>query len=177
MKRTIPFIVSSFAFLGSLCAEELTAQPRQPAIDPTTTILFDKPASTFFESLPLGNGRIGAMVFGGVSEERIVLNESSVWSGSPNDDNRPNAHESLPEIRRLLAEGKNVEAEDLVDKTFTCQGAGSGRGRGANVPFGSYQVQGNLHLKFADSATPPQDYTRSLEKKNEKEAEIIEFSQ
>ncbi|MEN9469987.1 MAG: hypothetical protein RL630_1720 [Verrucomicrobiota bacterium] len=163
MKITIPIIVFSYAFLGSLWAEELPPQPGRKTLDPTTTILFDKPASTFLESLPLGNGRIGAMVFGGVSEERIVLNESSVWSGSPNDDNRPNAHESLPEIRRLLAEGKNVEAEDLVDKTFTCQGAGSGRGRGANVPFGSYQVLGNLHLKFADSAAPPQDYTRSLD--------------
>ena len=55
------------------------------ATDPSTTLLFDTPARTFHESLPLGNGRVGAMVFGGVDEERIVLNESSMWSGSHGD--------------------------------------------------------------------------------------------
>jgi alpha-L-fucosidase 2 len=55
------------------------------ATDPNTTLLFDTPARTFHESLPLGNGRVGAMVFGGVDEERIVLNESSMWSGSHGD--------------------------------------------------------------------------------------------
>ena len=63
------------------------------------------------------------MVFGGVDEERIVLNESSVWSGSREDADRPDAHQALPEIRRLLLEGKNVEAEQLVNANFTCQGA------------------------------------------------------
>ena len=92
------------------------------------------------------------MVFGGVDQERIVLNESSVWSGSTNDDNRLEAYTALPEIRRLLAEGKNPEAEDLVMKTFTCNGAGSGHGSGANVPFGCYQVLGNLHLDFGGAA-------------------------
>jgi alpha-L-fucosidase 2 len=61
------------------------------AADPTTTLWFDKPASSFHQSLPLGNGRIGAMIFGGVGEERIVLNENSVWSGSREDADRPEA--------------------------------------------------------------------------------------
>ena len=73
------------------------------AADVTTTLWFDKPATRFQQSLPLGNGRIGAMVFGGVYEERIVLNESSVWSGSREDADRPDAHQALPEIRRLAA--------------------------------------------------------------------------
>ena len=144
------------------------------AADPTTTIWFDKPAASFHGSLPLGNGRLGAMVFGGVDEERIVLNESSVWSGSPGDDNREGAHAALPEIRRLLAEGKNREAEALVNQTFTCKGPGSGGGRGANVPFGCYQVLGNLRLKFQNptpagavgaNATAPSvgNYTRTLD--------------
>ena len=144
------------------------------AADPTTTIWFDKPAASFHGSLPLGNGRLGAMVFGGVDEERIVLNESSVWSGSPGDDNREGAHAALPEIRRLLAEGKNREAEALVNQTFTCKGPGSGGGRGANVPFGCYQVLGNLRLKFQNptpagavgaNATTPSvgNYTRTLD--------------
>ena len=110
--------------------------------DPTTTLWFDRPATSFHGSLPLGNGRIGAMVFGGVDEERIVLNESSVWSGSREDSDRPDAHRALPEIRRLLLEGKNVEAEKLVNANFTCQGQGSGQANGVNLPFGCYQTLG-----------------------------------
>jgi len=125
------------------------------AADPTTTLWFDKPATRFQQSLPLGNGRIGAMVFGGVDEERIVLNESSVWSGSPDDGDRPEAHQALPEIRRLLLEGKSVEAERLVNANFTCQGQGSGHGRGANVPFGCYQTLGNLRLRFGGTSGGP----------------------
>ena len=135
------------------------------AADPTTTLLFDKPAAGFHESLPLGNGRIGAMVFGGVNEERIVLNESSVWSGSrDNQADRPDAHKALPEIRRLLLEGRNAEAEELVNKNFTCQGAGSGHGSGADVPFGCYQTLGNLWLRFGDGQMPSEseDYRRTL---------------
>jgi alpha-L-fucosidase 2 len=125
------------------------------AADPSVTLWFDKPATRFQQSLPLGNGRIGAMVFGGVTEERIVLNESSVWSGSREDADRPDAHRVLPEIRRLLLEGQNVEAERLVNANFTCQGRGSGHGRGANVPFGCYQTLGNLRLKFGGARGGP----------------------
>ncbi|MCX7046049.1 MAG: glycoside hydrolase N-terminal domain-containing protein [Candidatus Sumerlaeota bacterium] len=125
------------------------------AASPDLTLWFDKPAVSFHQSLPLGNGRIGAMVFGGVDEERIVLNESSVWSGSREDSDRPDAHKALPEIRRLLLEGKNSEAEALVNKNFTCQGKGSGHGSGANVPFGCYQTLGALRLKFGNAAGGP----------------------
>ncbi len=121
------------------------------AADSTTTLGYDKPAKSFHESLPLGSGRIGAMVFGGVDEERIVLNESSLWSGSREESDRPEAHKALPEIRRLLREGKNIEAENLVNANFTCQGKGSGSGQGANVPFGCYQTLGNLRLKFGSA--------------------------
>jgi hypothetical protein len=125
------------------------------AAEPTTTVWFDEPAASFHQSLPLGNGRIGAMVFGGVDQERIVLNESSLWSGSRQDADRPDAHQALPAIRRLLLEGKNVEAEALVNKNFTCRGPGSGHGSGANVPFGCYQTLGNLRLSFGSSRDRP----------------------
>jgi len=108
---------------------------------------YDLPASRFYESAPLGNGRIGAMVFGGVEEDRIVLNESSVWSGSPQNADREGASAALPEIRKLLLEGKNPEAEALVNQHFTCVQPGSGGGSGANTQFGCYQVLGNLHIK------------------------------
>src|SRR5271154_7554290 len=123
-----------------------------------TTIWFDAPARDFTESTPLGNGRLGAMMFGGVDEERIVLNESSVWSGSRQDADRPDAYKVLPEIRRLLLAGKNAEAEALVNANFTCLGAGSGGGQ-----YGCYQVLGNLHLNFlADTNAPVLNYQRVL---------------
>lgn len=129
--------------------------PVSAAADDATRLWYSKPAAAFTDSLVLGNGRMGAMVFGGIDDERIVLNESSVWSGSRDDDNRPEAWKALPEIRRLLVEGKNPEAADLVMKNFTCKGAGSGHGRGARVPFGCYQVLGNLHLRFGEGASGP----------------------
>jgi alpha-L-fucosidase 2 len=118
-----------------------------------STIWFDAPARHFTESAPLGNGRLGAMVFGGVEEERIILNETGMWSGSPQDADRPDAAKALPEIRRLLLEGKNAEAEALVNANFTCAGLGSGRGNGAKVPYGSYQLLGEITFAFAP-ATP-----------------------
>jgi alpha-L-fucosidase 2 len=125
---------------------------------PETTIWLDAPAKNFTESSPLGNGRLGAMMFGGVDVERIVLNESSVWSGSRQEADRPGAHQVLPEIRRLLLEGKNPEAEALVNANFTCQGPGSAGGQ-----YGCYQVLGNLHLTFAgDSNAPVTSYRREL---------------
>lgn len=128
-----------------------------------TALWFDKPATTFHSSLPLGNGRIGAMVFGAVENERIVLNESSVWSGSVQDADRPDAHKSLPEIRRLLLEGKNDEAEELVNQNFTCKGQGSAFAKAANAPFGCYQVLGNLHLRFAPTPGKTTGYRRELD--------------
>ncbi|HEU5080098.1 MAG TPA: glycoside hydrolase family 95 protein [Opitutaceae bacterium] len=136
-----------------------------PALAGEKVIRLDEPAERFTESTPLGNGRLGAMLFGGVDEERVILNESGMWSGSPQDADRPDAAAALPEIRRLLLAGKNAEAEKLVNERFTCLGAGSGFGRGANVPYGCYQVLATLHLKFAGQpfGTPAQDYRRELD--------------
>ncbi len=130
--------------------------------DPTTTLHFDSAAKAFTASLPLGNGRLGFMVFGGTGKERIVLNEESMWSGSPYDDDRPEAYKNLPKIRQLLLEGKNDQAESLVNETFTCQGVGSNHAKGANVPFGCYQVLGNLWLTFDTPPGKAKHYTRTL---------------
>jgi alpha-L-fucosidase 2 len=115
---------------------------------PDTTIGLEQPAKVFTESLPLGNGRLGAMDFGGIENERIALNEDSLWSGSVQNADRTNAAAALPEIRRLLLAGKNHEAEYLVNHNFTCAGRGSGNGRSANLPYGSYEVLGDLRLNF-----------------------------
>ena len=123
-------------------------------------IWFDKPAETFTASLPLGNGRLGAMVFGGVKDELIILNEGTLWSGGVQDSDREEASKSLPEIRRLLLEGKNAEAEALVYKTFTAKDVGSARGRGKDALYGSFQVLGNLRLSF--SSNEATNYRREL---------------
>ncbi len=151
-----------FVFLISVSGLALTLPSfagQSTSIQPETTIWFDTPARNFTESSPMGNGRLGAMMFGGVDEERIVLNESSVWSGSRQDADREDAYKALPEIRRLLLEGKNPEAEALVNANFTCKGPGSGGGQ-----YGCYQVLGNLHLSFSSGNTnaPVTGYRREL---------------
>jgi alpha-L-fucosidase 2 len=120
---------------------------------------YDKPASQWEETLPLGNGRLGMTPDGGIKEEHIVLNDITLWSGAPQDANNYEAYKSLPEIRRLLAEGKNNEAQELVDKNFICKGVGSG-----SEPFGKYQVLGDLKIKFdyADKTSSPANYKREL---------------
>ena len=130
-----------------------------------TSVWFDAPAGKFTESCPLGNGRLGAMMFGGVDEERFVLNESSLWSGSKQEADRTNAVKALPEIRRLLLAGRNTEAESLVNANFTCKGVGSNRGHGGRVPYGSYEVLGNLRLRFVGVSTnaPVTGYRRELD--------------
>lgn len=123
---------------------------------------FREPARHFTASLPLGNGRLGAMVFGGAPVERIVLNESSMWSGSVEDADLEGAADALPEIRRLLLEGRNAEAEALVNRHFVCKGRGSGHARGKDLPYGSYQTLGDLRLEF-DHAAVLSNYERELD--------------
>ena len=125
---------------------------------------FDAPARIWEETFPLGNGRLGLMPDGGVEKETILLNEISMWSGSKQDTDNPQALYALPAIRKLLFEGKNDEAQDLMYRTFVCKGAGSGQGQGANVPYGSYQLLGNLELQYdyPAAADTVGSYTRSL---------------
>ncbi len=120
-------------------------------------LLMDSPALIWEESFPLGNGHLGMMPDGGLEVETIVLNDITLWSGAPSDDSNPLALESLPEIQRLLLEGRNDEAQYLMYETFVCGGQGSGHGQGAKVPFGCYQTLGNMILEYqypnADSVT------------------------
>ncbi|PTY07507.1 glycoside hydrolase [Opitutaceae bacterium EW11] len=127
-----------------------------------------EPARQFVEATPLGNGRLGAAVFGDPAEERIVLNENGMWSGSPQDADRKDAAAALPRIRQLLLEGKNEEAEALVNAHFTCAGKGSGLGSGANVPYGCYQTLGDLRVTFVQpgAGTAATDYRRELDLAN-----------
>ncbi|MCU0781321.1 MAG: glycoside hydrolase family 95 protein, partial [Akkermansiaceae bacterium] len=136
----------------ALASLAITLAAAESAFDPATTLWYESPATGWqTEALPIGNGRLGAMIFGGVGRERIALNEESVWSGSRTNWNRENAAQNLPKIRELLLAGQNAEAEALVNQTFTCTGGGS-RG-GAGGPWGCFQELGNLNLVWK-SDTP-----------------------
>ena len=124
---------------------------------------FDRPATLWEETFPLGNGRLGMMPDGGIDRESVVLNEISMWSGSYQDTDNPEASRSLPMIRKLLFEGKSDQAQQLMYDTFVCKGAGSALGDGANAPYGSYQLLGNLVLNYTyPDESPVSEYRREL---------------
>ncbi|GAB3290849.1 hypothetical protein GCM10027511_03560 [Hymenobacter humi] len=79
---------------------------------------YAQPAAKWTDALPIGNGRLGGMVFGGVAQERIQFNEATLWTGRPRNYNRPGAAQYLPQIRQLLADGKQAEAEQLAEQHF-----------------------------------------------------------
>ena len=78
------------------------------------SIWFNRPADSWNEALPDGNGRLGAMVFGGIQKERLQLNEQTIWTGKDVDFVNPGAKEALPVIRKLLFEGKYDEAQKMA---------------------------------------------------------------
>uniref|UniRef100_UPI00321797F8 glycoside hydrolase family 95 protein n=1 Tax=uncultured Draconibacterium sp. TaxID=1573823 RepID=UPI00321797F8 len=119
----------------------------------------------WLKALPLGNGSLGVMVFGDVNHERIQLNEESMWSGSNQESDNPKAAGEQDRIRQLLFDGKYKEATELTNKTQICTGKGSGRGNGANVPFGCFQTLGDLWIDFENN--PEYDnYYRELDLEN-----------
>ena len=125
---------------------------------------YTKPASQWEETLPLGNGRLGIMPDGGITTEKLVLNDITLWSGSPQDANNYKAYTFLPQIRELLLANKNSDAEKLINENFVCTGPGSGSGDGANVQFGCYQVLGDMTLKFDyKTKSQPVNYSRNLD--------------
>lgn len=121
-----------------------------------------KDDAEWLKALPLGNGSLGAMVFGDVNRERIQLNEESMWSGSPEDNDNPQAYKYLDSIRVLLFNGKYREATEMTNRTQVCKGKGSGNGNGAKVPFGCFQTLGDLWLDFGKT-TAWTNYRRELD--------------
>jgi alpha-L-fucosidase 2 len=113
---------------------------------------YDRPAVQWLDALPVGNGMMAAMVFGGVDDERIALNESSFWSGRPHDYDNPNAYKYFPQIRDLVFAGKFQEAEKMADEHFY----------GIPAAQQAYQPLGNLLLSF-DGVGTVEDYRRELD--------------
>ena len=116
---------------------------------------YDKPAERWVEALPLGNGRLGAMVYGDPESETIQLNEETIWGGGPHNNTNPKAKEALPQIRILIFEGRNKEAQALCGETISSQGANG-------MP---YQTIGSLHLDFK-GVNQYTDYYRDLNIEN-----------
>ena len=122
------------------------------AADQSVLLWYRQPAEKWVEALPLGNGRLGAMVFGRISDERVQLNEDTVWSGERRDRTNPAARKGVPEIRRLLFAGKVAEAQAMAEKDMLA------------IPrrMPVYQPLGDLLLKFPEQPGVT-DYRRELD--------------
>lgn len=152
----------SFFFFGLFIGLSNTISAQKTDVE----IYFKEPARHFSESLPLGNGRLGAMVFGDTQKERIALNEISLWSGGPQDADLEDAYKYLKPIQDLLLEGKNKEAQSLLMKHFVAKGRGSGFGAGAKDKYGCYQTMGDLFIEWNQPVQTISDYKRILNIEN-----------
>jgi len=122
------------------------------SFDPSSLMWYTRPAEEWEEALPVGNGRLGAMVFGGVDEERIQLNEESYWTGGPYSTVVEGGHKVLPEIQKLIFDGKPIEAHKLFGRHLM----------GYPVEQQKYQSLANLHL-FFEEEQEVQNYKRWLD--------------
>lgn len=127
------------------------AQPAKVAGD-QERLWYDAPAGRWLEALPLGNGQMAAMVFGGITDESIQLNESTFWSGSPHDNNSKTSLEHLDEVRQLIYAGREEEAEALINKEFI------------PGPHGQrFLTLGSLRMHFENMPEEVEDYCRDLD--------------
>lgn len=123
---------------AALAQGELASLIDAKKFDPSTLIWFTKPAAKWEEALPVGNGRLGAMVFGSPTQERIQLNEDTYWTGGPYSSVVKGAYKSLPAIQKLVFEGKYLEAHNMFGRNMM----------GYPVEQQKYQSLGNLILSF-----------------------------
>ena len=140
MKR---YILAGLLTISALCSAAAKQDMR---------LWYDKPAADWNAALPLGNGRLGAMVFGRPAADRIQLNEETVWAGSPNNNPSPLALEALPEVRKLIFEGKYLEAQELANDKIMSQ-------TNDGMP---YQSMGDLYISFPGH-NDYTDYYRDLD--------------
>jgi alpha-L-fucosidase 2 len=154
MNRRTFLLLSAFSTLpGSFNALGRSVEIPPPSSPWSNLKLwYRQPATVWNEALPIGNGRLAAMVFGGVAKERIQLNEETVWAGERRDRNNPEGRKNLAEIRRLLLSGKPKEAETLADRTMI------------SIPrrLPMYQSLGDLILEFKGHENAS-DYVRELD--------------
>jgi len=139
--------------INTFSVSAVTAQITMP--DNSNPLWYPQPAKHWMsQALPIGNGRMGAMIFGGVPSERIQFNEQTLWSGRQRDDNRPDALPALAEVQKLIESGnKWKEAEELANQKLTADGKA----------FGAYQAFGDVFVDFEHGDEPAKEYRRALD--------------
>jgi len=144
-----------------LCAQISAAAVKAP--EEPMTVWFTEPAETYHESGPIGNGRLGAMDLGGIEKQRVVLNESTMWSGGPYNANREGAWKCLPEVRKRLFDGDISGANELLAKNFRYPDGI--QGWHDENQFGCYQIFGDLIIQheYKSKAKRTSDYRRDLD--------------
>ena len=148
MPRSIAFALAAILVVAG--TDRAAVQPASPTGG--DVIWLKSPAAQWDHAFPLGNGRLGAMVFGTVNRERIQLNEETLWMGGPRETDNPDARAALPEVRRLLFAGQPVEAYALAERKLM----------GKPWRLESYQSLGDLRLLF-DHEGAITDYRRELD--------------
>jgi alpha-L-fucosidase 2 len=172
--ETIAASTGLLTFLGGLRGNAQTAlpHPQEDSVNSSRpTLWYREAAKKWTEALPVGNGRLGAMIFGDTARERIQLNEDTVWSGGPYDPTNPKGPEALSEIRRLVFASESLKAHRLFGRTMF----------GDAIPQMQYQPLGDLWLTFPGQSqqadhqrqlatdmalllpTPVSDYRRQLD--------------
>ncbi|MES2337209.1 MAG: glycoside hydrolase family 95 protein [Pseudomonadota bacterium] len=152
MKVTRRQTIAGGTAVATLAAVPGWAQDTPPGTPSPSMLWYERPATDWVEALPVGNGRLGGMVFGGIASERIQLNEDTFFSGGPYDTNNPESAAALPEVRRLIFAGRYAEAQQLADAKLL------------GIPHRqmSYQPIGDLLMLFPGLENA-QDYRRSLD--------------
>lgn len=141
------------AVAAALAHADVLAASAAAGPTPRKRLWYRQPASVWTEALPVGNGRLGAMVFGGAGTETLQLNEDTLWTGGSYDPTNPLAHDALPEVRRLIAAGKFAEAEALANARLM----------GTPKTQMAYQSVGELILRLSDGGGQPVEYERELD--------------
>ena len=142
-------------FKTYLAAMALVLSGCQSATDSceTTELWYAQPAKVWMESLPIGNGRLGAMTYGGIEEEKLALNESTMWSGQYNENqNKPFGREKMNQLRKLFFEGKLSEGNRIAGDNL----------HGNQTSFGTHLPIGDLKMQFIYPEGKVTDYRRSL---------------
>ncbi|MHC4556264.1 MAG: glycoside hydrolase family 95 protein, partial [Planctomycetota bacterium] len=146
----------AFSLITTVCATNHIYQPGSNRLDVENfrgmKLWYRQPAQEWTQALPVGNGRLGAMVFGGTENERLQFNDDTLWTGQPHEYHHEGAVKYLPAVRKLLFEGKQREAEELAMEQMM------------SVPLRQekYQPFGDLRLNFPGHAEPD-DYRRELD--------------
>lgn len=159
MIRIFFLFLLAFAFFFQSCNTQNSTAERQ------LKLWYDEPAQEWVEALPVGNGRLGAMVFGGIETERIQLNEESVWTGGPVNRTNPEALENLDKVRQLLFDGKYAEGDRLAQEKIM----------GPDGIRHTYQTLGDLFIDFegVDNVT---GYKRELDLRTAVATTVFEAS-